>query len=484
MSQIRLLYRHQRVTIMGLGLFGGGAGAARFWSELGADVIVTDLRDEATLEPAVRELRGLALQLVLGRHREQDFKGRDLIVVNPAVKPDNRYLRIARSAGARLLTEVGLVFRLARGPIIAVTGSNGKSTTTALLGTILQRHDPRTLIGGNLGGSLLGKLKKHTPSAPIVLEVSSFQLHYLKEQRARPHIAVITNLSPNHLDWHGSVLRYYEDKKNITRFQTTDDTLVLNAEDECLRLWSEASKARILMVARADPEHENACFSSRNGAVIFRMAGTETEIGSLRGLRLSGEHNIMNALQASAAAYLFSRNSAAINQGLAAFTGLPHRLEPIADVNDVSFINDSIATTPESTIAALNAFTGPITIIAGGYDKGIDLEPLGRVITQKACAAVLIGKTAPAIHAAISKYSRKHKNSPQVLNAGKNFEQAVQMAMDACPRGGVVLLSPACASYDMFTNFEERGERFRLIVQNMKSRGQNACRGCELKGEA
>jgi UDP-N-acetylmuramoylalanine--D-glutamate ligase len=185
---------HRRVTIMGLGLFGGGVGAAKFWAKLGSVVTVTDLRDEKTLQPSLDELRGLPIRFVLGRHDEADFTGADLIMVNPAVAPDNKFIALATGAGVPLLTEVGLVLRLHRGSVIAVTGANGKSTTTSLLGEMSRAANPQTLVGGNLGGSLLDALATHLPSAPIVLELSSFQLHYLAAQNFAPDVAVVTNL--------------------------------------------------------------------------------------------------------------------------------------------------------------------------------------------------------------------------------------------------------------------------------------------------
>jgi len=466
---IRLLHRHQRVTIMGLGLFGGGVGAARFWRELGSEVTVTDLRSAETLAPSLAQIADLGCRLVLGEHREEDFKGRDLVVVNPAVKPDNKYVRLARSAGADIVTEVGLVFRLARSPVLGVTGSNGKSTTTAILGAMLAQHDPRTLVGGNLGGSLLPAMKEHVPSAPIVLELSSFQLHYLKPQATSPAIAVITNLSPNHLDWHGTVLRYYEDKRLILRFQTADDTAVLNAEDPTLAAWAEACAARVISVARTDPQTPHACFLRGESAIVMRLDGEETALGPIAALRIPGRHNVINALLAAAAAFAYSRDPRAIRQGLAGFQGLPHRLEHVGTVDGVRFINDSIATTPESAICALDAFAGPKVIIAGGYDKGIPMDAFGSAIREKAHAVILVGQMSAALRGAIEAQASDRPLLP-ILDAGVDFESAVRLAKEACPAGGTVLLSPACASYDMFTNFEERGDRFRALVQGMGPR--------------
>ncbi len=466
---IRPLYRHQRVTVMGLGLFGGGAGAARFWSELGSDVVVTDLRDAETLAPSLKELEGLGCRFVLGEHRDEDFKNCDLVIANPAVKPDNQYLRLARSAGAHVLTEIGLVFRLASGPIIGVTGSNGKSTTTALLGQMLRAHEPRTLVGGNLGGSLLGALRRHLPSAPIILELSSFQLHYLRRQRVSPTVSVVTNLQPNHLDWHGTVLRYYEDKRTIVRFQTNDDAVVLNVEDPTLAAWAAACRGRVVHVARKDPGARNACFLDAEDRIVARLDQTECVLAPIDSLQLPGGHNVMNALLAAAAAYTFSRNAEAVGEGLAAFSGLPHRLEDVGTADGIRFVNDSIATTPQSTICALASFKEPKALIVGGHDKGLSFEDLGAAIRQHAHAAVLVGETATAIRDAIEADAAEPPRPP-LFEAGSDFEQAVRLAKEACPAGGIVLLSPACSSHDMFNNFAERGEAFRRIVRELGAR--------------
>lgn len=483
---IQKMDRHQRVVVMGLGLFGGGVGAARFWSDLGAEVTVTDLRDESTLKPSLEALADTDCRFVLGSHEEEDFKQADVVIVNPAVKPDNRFLRLARGCGAELLTEVGLVLRIARCPVVAITGSNGKSTTTSLIGAMLRQQNPDTLVGGNIGGSLLSELPNHMPSTPIVLELSSFQLHYLRPQQIDPHIAVITNLSPNHLDWHRTVLNYYEDKRNLLRHQSPEHWAVLNLEDPTLREWAEDTPAQVMGVAREDPGSENACYlsdlSGKDAIICCRLNGSVTELARLDQLQLPGRHNILNALQAAAAVFLQTGNPVPVGKGLDSFTGLPHRLEQVCASGNVRFINDSIATTPESTICALQAFDEAKVLIAGGYDKGTDFDELGRAIVENAHAVVLIGNTACSIREAIERaiyevdqhpecYTDGNRppfaTDPLVIDAGPDFDSAVRVAGEICPEGGVVLLSPACASYDMFANFEQRGDVFRKLVQTL-----------------
>lgn len=453
---------HRKVTVMGLGLFGGGLGAARFWAELGSEVTVTDLRDAATLAPSIEQLKGLPIRYVLGRHEPEDFTKADLVMVNPAVHPDNKFVALAVQAGVPIQTEIGLVLRMHHGSTLAVTGSNGKSTTTGLLHAMVKAAAPGARLGGNIGGSLLGAMREHQPSAPLVLELSSFQLHYLHGQGFAPEVAVVTNLSPNHLDWHPTVLHYYESKRNLLRSQKPGQFAVLNWGDPVLREWAPGAAATVIAASLADPGTENACFAAGE-AIVCRLSGAETTIGDLGHLRLIGDHNRLNALQAAAAAWAHAKAHGAVDAGMDAFAGLPHRLEKVAVKNGVTFIDDSIATTPESAICGLNAVTGPLVLLAGGYDKGSDLSPLARAAAERAEALVLIGKTAPAIAAA----ARAHRPGCAIVMAGTDFPAAVREAAARCPAGGTVLLSPACASYDMFKNFEERGDLFRQYAEGL-----------------
>ncbi len=452
---------HRKVTIMGLGTFGGGLGAARFWQSLGSEVTVTDLRSADELAGSLAEIKGV--RLVLGKHELEDFSNADLVMVNPAVAPGNKFVNIAREAGATLQTEVGLAITMHRGPFLAVTGSNGKSTTTALLGKMLQHDNQATLIGGNIGGSVLESLKDHLPSAPLVMELSSFQLYYLRDQKIAPDVAIVTNLTPNHLDWHKNLLHYYESKRNLVRFQREDQYAVLNYNDSTLREWESGIHSVVCWTAIDDP-HTDCCCFVRDNIIVLRINGEEVQLADLKLLRLPGAHNISNALQACAGAYLFNHKIPSLRRGLNEFTGLPHRLEKVAEISGRSFINDSIATTPESAICGLQSFEGrPVVIIAGGYDKGMSLEQMVEEVVKRACGAVVIGQTGKTICELIEKHSADF----EFADCDKDFELAIRRAYQMCPEGGVVLLSPGCASYGMFTNFTQRGEEFARIARSM-----------------
>jgi len=470
---------------MGLGRFGGGEGAARFWAGLGAEVTVTDLADAGALAESVRRLDGLPIRFVLGRHEEEDFKRADVVVVNPAVPRDHPLPGLARLAGAEIVTEVGLVWRLATGPVLAVTGTGGKSTTTALLGDMVGRHRSGTLVGGNLGGSLLPRMATHVPSAPIVLELSSFQLHYLESQRPAADVAVVTNLAPNHLDWHKTALHYYESKRHLVRAQRPDGWLVLNAGDPVLRQWAADAPARVVWTsteappARRGPDAwTHACYvepgpPGGDPRFLYRNGDGEADLGPVAAWKPPGRHNLANALQAIAAAAAFGVPAARIREALAEFRGLRHRLEDAGRRGPVRFVNDSKATTPEAATLALDCFGGArVVALAGGYDKGADLGSFAGALARRAWAVVLTGQTAGALERGIALAAARPGGGggPEVRRAG-DLDEAVAIAADLARRaaagGGeaVVLLSPGCASWGAFAHYGERGDRFMALAR-------------------
>ncbi len=482
-----ILNRCRRVTVMGLGLFGGGAGAARFFAARGAEVTVTDTASEDKLRPSVESLNGLGIRFVLGRHDEADFTGTDLVVANQAVRPENPFLAAARAAGVPVVTETGLALALNRSPWAGVTGSSGKSTTAALLAEMLRRHDPETLFGGNIGGDLLTRVAGRTASAPLVAELSSFQLMWMGSDLAAgrippPKAAIVANIAPNHLDWHRDMEEYAGAKYALPACQQPDGWAILNAEDARLADWMERIPGRAIACGLADPERDDACFviggGGDAGAIIVRLGGAERLRQPLDRFPLMGRHNLRNAVQAVAAAFVLCGDGAAIDAGLAAFPGLPHRLEKVGSVSGRLFVNDSKSTTPEAAATALAAIRAPCVLIAGGYDKLAPFDDLGAAIQERAAGLVLIGAAGPRIGEAVSRAAglRPGMLGPlPVRNAGDDFLLAVREAFSLAPEGGAVLLSPACASYGMFVNYERRGERFREIVAGGLSGGEREC---------
>ena len=429
----------RRVTVVGLGTHGGGAGAVRYLCRRGAAVTLTDRRTAAELAEPLAALGCEPAVYRLGGHDRADFIGVDLIVASPAVPYRHGLLEAARSAGVPVTTELALAAAALPPGVTtaAVTGSNGKSTTCALLHAILRASRARlggtAWLAGNGGGSLLDSIEQVRPGDAVVWEVSSFQLEHLgpsapHDQRLRADAAVVTNFAPNHLDRHGTLPAYRTAKRGLLANLTPADTAVLNAADADVRDWPTAARR-----------------------VLF---GT-------RPVGLPGVHNAANAAAAEAAALALGCLPAEVEAGLAAATLPPHRLEPIGGRGGVRFVDDSAATTPESLIAALHALPGPLFLIAGGADKGADLTAAAEAIAARAAGAFFIGATGPTLCALTSRVKADHCCEVRGTLAAA-FGAAVRGAEAA---GGTVLLSPGCSSLDQFAGFEARGAAFRRLAE-------------------
>jgi len=451
---IRNRFAGRRVLVMGLGSFGGGVGVSRFLARAGAQVVVTDLRSSEQLSDSLDQLADLKIEYHLGEHHREDFTAAktDLVVVNPAVKKESAYLGIARENGLELTSEMNLFFEFCPARIVAVTGSNGKSTTTAMIEAILRqgRIEPavqfgRVWVGGNLGSeNLLSRLEKISGDDVVVLELSSFQLYDLATIKGSPDVAVLTNISPNHLDWHVSMEHYIWAKQNILRFQKPAGIAVLNRLDKEIASWADITPGRVIWYPD-EPEEQIE-------------------------LQIPGSHNQLNAAAAIAVARLFDVQNDSARQALRNFTGLPHRLERVREFQGVQYYNDSIATTPESVIAALDAFGQDKALILGGYDKKISLEGLiERLVCRGDVSFVaLLGQMRHLLAEQLeSQKQAQGLSGPNYLMVD-TLEQAVAEVFAHSHEGMVALLSPGCASYDMFENFQDRGCQFRKIVEKLE----------------
>jgi UDP-N-acetylmuramoylalanine--D-glutamate ligase len=403
---------------------------------------------------------------VLGRHETPDFTDVDMVFASPAVRKDSAYLAAARLCGVPVDTEMNLFMRLCRGCVIGVTGSNGKTTTTSLIGSILRAANPRTRVGGNIGRSLLPEVEAIEPGDPVVLELSSFQLEDLAAVGRSPHIALLLNLSPNHLDRHGSMKAYVAAKMRIFADQGPQDVAILNADDP--RLQPLASKL-CSEVRLFSCEHAVEAGSFLAGdRLVVAQAGRVAEVCRLVDLPLLGQHNVANVLAAVAAADAWGVPAAVMCEAIRTFPGVEHRLECVRELKGVSFYNDSIATSPTGTMAALAAIPQPIWLIAGGYDKGLPFHVLGEAIVHRVKGVFLIGTTAPQIAQAIEAARPPGRDSPSITFC-RDLRDAVHAASDVATAGDVVLLSPACASYDQFRHFVERGRLFKQLVFELAS---------------
>lgn len=461
-------FQEKRVTVLGLGLFGGGRGAVEFLVRHGAYVTITDLRSERELAPSVEALGHLPVRWALGAHREEDILSADLVIPSPAVPRDSPWIERCRARGVPLETEMNLFFKYAKGRIAAVTGSNGKTTTTSLLGAMARGAWPSTRVGGNLGRSLLPEVETIREDEWVVLELSSFQLEDLASLSIRPEIAVITNLSPNHLDRHGSYEAYLDAKREIIRPQTLEGppgTLVVNAEDALLRGWAASTDRDVLWFGRsagAPPRAPGVWWHTDTDAIDWSRGAERLALFNSNDLSLRGAFNRFNAAAAAAAAVRMDVPAAEIREAVRAFRPVEHRLELVLEHGGVEFYNDSIATTPESTIAALEALGRNTLLICGGKTKGMPFDSLARAAARHAKCIFVIGSAADEIARAVQAIP----TAPPVDRAGV-LEAAVAAAVALANPGDRVLLSPACPSYDQFLNFEERGHRFKALVREL-----------------
>jgi UDP-N-acetylmuramoylalanine--D-glutamate ligase len=440
----------KNVLVMGLGRFGGGVDAAKFATGVGAKVIVTDLASEEELSNSIKQLEEFPdIEYHLGSHDPADFKQADIVVVNPAVPPDNQYLQLARQHKKLITSQIGIFFQLCSATIIGVTGANGKSTTTALTVHLLKSASKGNVwLSGNIGNEpLLTIADQIKPGDLVVLELSSFQIEQLAQIPKAPNIALLTNLTPNHLDRYGTFANYCAAKENIFKFQKLGSppaVSIFNAEDEIAAKWFEKYKR--------DP-----------GRICLKFSADDVSEEIRNKFSLPGRANLSNLAAALCMARHFGIEDYKIIKSLPKFKALPHRLELVAEINGVKWYNDSKATTPESAITAIEAFEQPIIIIAGGYDKHIPFDEFGQKIAEKVKAAILLGQTAQKIADAITACP-KTKTKIEIV---KSIPEAVELAKHLATNGDVVLLSPACASYDMFDNYEQRGNDFcRLVREN------------------
>jgi UDP-N-acetylmuramoylalanine--D-glutamate ligase len=449
---------------MGLGLFGGGKGLTEFLCGLGASVTVTDKRGPEVLAPVIAELGHLPVRWVLGEHREEDFLRADLVLPNPAVPRGADLLRLCVERGIPLDTEMNLFFKYCRGRICAVTGSNGKTTTTTLAALMAEKRWPGTRAGGNIGKSLLPEVESIAPGEWVVLELSSFQLEDLAAIDRRPEVSVVTNLSPNHLDRHVTYEAYVEAKAEILRPADDPNTAVLNGEDALVRSWASPRRRTVFFgrTASVTPRAAGVWIDEDRGEVFTSRGAKRTVLFRSRDLRIPGRFNLLNAAAAAGAATAMGIEPAEIAAAVKEFRAVEHRLEPVLERDGVIYVNDSIATTPESTIAALEALGPNAVFICGGSSKGCSFRALGLVLARRARAVVLLGQTAEAIRSSIP----SRRGGPEVTGAA-NLAEAVAKASALARAGDRVILSPACPSYDMFVNFVERGRRFKEIVRGL-----------------
>ncbi len=449
--------KDKRVLVVGLGK--SGVASALFLKAHGARVTVSDTKSGDELRNEIPVLLDHGITVETGGHGERTFRGQDLIVVSPGVPVDAPPLVQARALGETVIGEIELAAQFLPGPIIAITGSNGKTTTTTLTGEILTSGGLPTLVGGNIGTPAISFADRAKADTVIVLEVSSFQLETI--QSFRPKIAVVLNVTPDHLDRHRTLEAYVDAKARIFENQQNEDFAVLNADDPVCASMAARTKAQVFWFSRQKEVDRGAWV--REGTILFRHGEQQSEVMLVSEVPLKGAHNLENVLAAVCTAALMGCKPEKIRQAVREFKAVEHRLEYVATVRSVDYYNDSKATNVDATIKALESFPRNIHLILGGKDKGSDYTVLNELLRERVKRVYTIGAAAEKIE---SQIVSSKSGGPEVVRA-ETLENAIRKAHDAAQPGDVVLLAPACASFDQFKSYEHRGRVFKEIVKGL-----------------
>jgi UDP-N-acetylmuramoylalanine--D-glutamate ligase len=456
-----------RYTVMGLGVLGGGVGVAQYLARHGGIVTVTDMHHAAELQSSLDLLCGLPIRFHLGGHNESDFtrENADVVVRNPGVRRTNRYLTLARESGVQIEMEMSLFFRGCRAPILGITGTKGKTSVSTLCSNILRAWNPATILAGNMGISALNLVDDIKPEQPVVIELSSWQLEALNEHALGPKVAVLTNITPDHLDSYNSFDEYAATKRTIGHHGGPDAVVVYNADDpECVKIVDEAS-GKLLPFGLHDPGSDGAWFAGDH--LLLRVDGVEHRLPRPSQLQLSGEHGIRNALAAIAGTSAYGAPVEAIQVGLDSFSGVPNRMEEVATVGGVLYINDTAASAPAAAVAGLRVLgqrANRLHLIAGGADKKTDLTPFADEIATQAPRVVLLdGTGTPELIRLLDARGVLYEGPFQSMGA------AFDAATTGASPGDIVTLTPGCASFGIFRNEFDRGDQFRSAVLGLQS---------------
>lgn len=451
-------YADKRALVIGAGR--SGTAAAKLLVALGARVILTDLRKPDGLGPEIEELSGLGVDLALGGHAPALLDGVQLVVLSPGVPTDLPLLRPARGAGGvEIIGELELASRFLEAPCAAISGTNGKSTVTLLLGAMAAAAGRRVFVGGNIGQPLSTALFPSTPWDLVVAEVSSFQLETI--EAFHPRYTALLNVTPDHLDRYPDFEHYLAAKRRLFLHAAAGDVAVLNADDPRVREIGRGLPCRVIWFGRAAAGEEAVW--CHDGVVMMQVDGSTERLWPVSALRVAGPHMVANALAATALARAAGVESGAIERAVREFEGQAHCLETVADYRDVRYVNDSKGTNVDATVKALESFDRPIVWIGGGLDKGSPFDALAPAVERRVKRAVLFGSARQLMARALGQATAVE----QVETLGEAFHAAVA----AASAGDLVLFSPACASFDQFRDYRERGERFRALVRELTARG-------------
>lgn len=453
----------KNVLIFGLGKFGGGVGVTKYLTTRGAKIRVVDEAPPEKLQESINRIDNPTTSYHFGPPTTNQLEGIDLVVVNSAIPPHHPFLIEIEKKDIPQTTEVNIFFEQCKGKIIGVIGTNGKETVVKLVEAILKRSNAKVFIGGNIGKSLLEDVEKIAPSDWVVFELSSFQLYRLSWIKKRPKIIVYTNIQPDHLEWHGALKAYIAAKFAALVGQGSAGVAIFNIDDPYLREGMAKAEGRVVTVSQA---RSDADIRIKNNNIIAREGEKEINLSPAE-LKIIGKHNLLNAMLAAAVGYIVGAKKEAISPALTQFPGVEHALEFVAEINGLTFINDSAAANPDATMAALNSFTKPIWLIAGGYDKKIDLNDLSQMIAEKVEGIATIGQLTNPLADLVDRQNPAIK----LLRAG-DLQTAFKWCATQAEKESIVLLSPASSSYDQFTNLEQRGDIFKDLVAKFGNEGE------------
>ncbi|MFA6391428.1 MAG: UDP-N-acetylmuramoyl-L-alanine--D-glutamate ligase [Patescibacteria group bacterium] len=454
-------FKGKRITIMGLGTLGGGAGVVKYLLKTGAKLTVTDLRTKKELFLVIKKLGSKNINYVLGKHREQDFKNVDLVIKNPAVPSGSKYLKIARKNKIPVESDASLFFQLCRVPIIGVTGTKGKTTTVSIVESVLKKSGRHFVIVGHNQTSVLDRLSLIKKDSIVIFELSSWRLEILKDHRISPHVAVVTNVKQDHLNTYHGMKEYAEAKSNIFKYQKNNDFVILNKENSYTRKFGESVVSKRYWFSKKYFTEENGIFV-KNGKIVFRNMGTERAIMPLDLLRVKGDHNLENILAAVATLKIIGIPDKFIKLGAENFKGVQDRLEFLRKLKGKEFCNDSAATIPDATVAAIKSFNGNLILIAGGVDKQLNYNQMAIEIKKRVTfLSLLPGSATEKLKPLLIKKKVKFIES-------ESLKRAVDIAYKYDLNDATILFSPGAASFNMFKNEFDRGEKFRIIVKGLK----------------
>ncbi|MBQ7751934.1 MAG: UDP-N-acetylmuramoyl-L-alanine--D-glutamate ligase [Clostridia bacterium] len=442
--------KNKKIAVIGIGI--SNRPLIKYLKDAGAEVTAYDKRTKEQLGEIYDEMCKLGVKTVLGENYLENIEG-EIVFKTPGLRFDHPSLIKARENGATVTSEMEMFFEVCPSKIIAVTGSDGKTTTTTLIYEILKKSGYTVWLGGNIGNPLLCDAEKMKKGDIVVLELSSFQLHTMKKS---PNVAVITNITPNHLDMHKDYQEYIDAKKNIMRYQKNDDTLIVNAANDVTAKIGKEAKGKLL-----DFSSKKDAYMSLKDGVILRNGKPVLNVSDIK---IPGMHNVENYMAAIAATEGLA-NDEAILEVAKTFGGVPHRIELIRKLDGVSYYNSSIDSSPNRTINTLKVFDKKVILIAGGKDKGIPYDDLGPHLAEKVKILILIGKTADKIEKSLKDYS---KDTDVKIIRCETYPEVVDTAHSLAKDGDIVILSPASTSFDMFKNFEERGNIFKDLVNNLR----------------